>query len=118
MKLFKLTILSIGILLLTSCGAAYNQGGGLTKTSNQTYSPTNAESIEIFSSTKPDKDFVEIGTISVMRYKFVLIFPSKRNADDIMQDMKKEAASIGGNAIIDYKESGDVNMVGTIIRYK
>ena len=32
--------------------------------------------------------------------------------------MKEKAATIGGDAIINYRESGEANMTGTIIKYK
>jgi len=71
----------------------------LSKTTTEIYAPTQASNIEIFTSTKPSKEFIEIGTVSVIRIKSLMI-PINKPVEKVMQDMKEKAASIGGNAII------------------
>lgn len=113
MKNIKMILLTLLTVTLVSCGAT----GSVTKTTNENYASTEANTIEIFTSTKPDKPYFEIGTVSVKRLKSMMV-PIKRPADVVMNDMKTKASSIGGHAIINYRESGEMNMTGTVIRYK
>lgn len=116
MKLFKITILLTVLITLTSCGA-FKSSGGVSKTTSEVYAPTQAVNIQIFTSTKPTKAYIEIGTVSVLRIKSK-IMPISKPAEKVMQDMKEKASTIGGDAIINYRESGEANMTGTIIKYK
>jgi hypothetical protein len=116
MNLLKITLLVTVLITLTSCGAL-SSSSGISKTTTEVYEPTQASSIEIFTSTKPTKPYIEIGIVSVLRVKSV-VMPISKPAKKIMQEMKEKAASIGGDAIINYRESGETNMTGTIIKYK
>lgn len=116
MKYIKNLSFLLITVLFVSCGAM-GGGTGVTKTSDQVFEPTDPNSVEIFITQKPSKQYTEIGTISVLRVKSP-VFPRPRPAEKIKEEMKQKAAAIGGNAIIDYRESGEANMVGTIIRFK
>ena len=93
------------------------QQGNATRTTNENYAPTDTNTVEIFTATKPNKPYFEIGTVSVKRLQSRML-PINRPSEKIMADMKTKASSIGGHAIINYKESGEMNMTGTVIRYK
>jgi len=116
MKTLQRAFMLLLTIAIVSCGTL-GGGTGVTKTSDEVYEPTDPNSIEIFISQKPTRDYMEIGTISVLRVKSP-VFPTPRPAEKIKEEMKQKAAEIGGNAIINYRESGEANMVGTIIRYK
>jgi hypothetical protein len=90
---------------------------GSSKKKSEGFNPTEPESIEIFTATLPTKEYVEIGMVSVLRI-ISKLFPLNRPTKKVMAEMKKKASAIGGNAIINYRESGEANMTGTIIRYK
>jgi hypothetical protein len=113
MKQLKVLLLALITTSLVSCGST----GNVVKTTSKSYTPTEVNSIEIFTSTTPEKPYFEIGTVSVKRLESRMV-PIKRSAEKIMVDMKTKASSIGGHAIINYKESGEMNMTGTVIRYK
>ncbi len=113
MRNIKMLLLTLITTTLFSCGST----GNVTKTTHENYQQTEASSIEIFTSTTPSKAYSEIGTVSVKRLKSMMV-PLKRPADVVMNEMKTKASSIGGHAIINYRESGEMNMTGTVIRYK
>ena len=113
MKKIKLILLTLVIATTYSCGTS----GSVTKTTNEHFEATEVSSIEVFTSTKPTKEYFEIGAISVKRLQSRMM-PINRPAEKVLSEMKIKAASIGGNAIINYRESGEMNMTGTVIRYK
>ena len=113
MKKLNFLLLTVITITMISGGST----GSVTKTTNEYYAPTELNSIQIFTSTTPSKKYFEIGAISVKRIKSMMV-PLKRPAEKIMSDMKAKASSIGGHAIINYRESGEMNMTGTVIRYK
>lgn len=112
MKNIKIVLLICVTAMFMACGSS----SSITKTTNQEYATTNPNSVEIFMSTKPSKKYTEIGIVSTLRIKSK-IFPLDRPSKKVMQAMKEKASSIGGHAIIDYRESGEANMTGTVIRY-
>jgi len=114
MKIYK-ALIPLFTFCLISCGSLTNPK--VTQTTSQTYPASDPNSIEVFISKKPTKDFIEIGTVSVPRFKFVLTIPKNRPSEEILLELKQEASSIGGHAVIDYQESGDMHMTGTVIRY-
>ena len=116
MKIQKLLILSLLAITTFSCGSLTS--GKVNKTSSQSYSASNPSDVEIFISAKPQNKYDEIGTVTVSKIKFVLIFPKNRPSEDIQNELKEKAASIGGNAIINYRESGETNITGTVVRYQ
>jgi len=100
----------IGFISLNSCKTS-----SIVQTSNEKYEQTNPNSIEIFLSKKPDRDYDEIGKVSSDKYKGIPT--GKRSEEKIQEDLKKKAASIGGNAIINVTEDF-ASISGIVIRYK
>lgn len=86
------------IIGLFGCASAT---GSVMKTSNETYPPTNPASIKMFLSEKPSQSYKEIGRVSVSKFGN---FGTSRSGEEIQQEMKEKAASIGGNAIINVTE--------------
>lgn len=100
----------IGFISLNSCKTA-----SIVQTSNEKYEQTNPNSIEIFLSKKPDRDYDEIGKVSSDKYNGFGI--AKKSEVKIQEDLKKKAASIGGNAIINVTEDF-ASISGIVIRYR
>lgn len=113
MENIKKLLLTFVVATLFSCGST----GNAIKTIDKYYAPTEPNSIEVFTTKDPSKPYFEIGTVTVKRLQSRMV-PINRPPEKIMSEMKAKASSIGGHAIINYKESGEMNMTGTVIRYK
>ncbi|AFU70308.1 hypothetical protein P700755_003720 [Psychroflexus torquis ATCC 700755] len=109
MKKILFLIAFLGIISLNSCKTS-----SVMRTSDVKYEQTDSNSIEIFLSKKPNKEYDEIGRVSADKYSNMAI---KRAENKIQQALKEKAASIGGNAIINVTE--DIGSIsGIVIRYK
>jgi hypothetical protein len=78
-----------------------------SRASYQPRSITKPEEVEVYRSDRPTKPFEEIGTI----------YAATTNLQRATEEMKKEASTKGGNAIIDIKITSD-GVAGTVVRYK
>lgn len=105
------SLLLVGFLLV-SC-----ESYRVTPLSGPTYPPTNPESVEIFISDIPTREYMEIGTVSVRTIVSHVLIATTRSPEKANQLMKEQAASIGGNAVINYREE-EQQIKGTVIRYK
>jgi hypothetical protein len=102
-KGFQLLILSTMITLLTGCGTVsmYYLNDGVNK-----FPATSANKVMIFSEhTVPDTSYIEMGYVSV----HVINVSS---GDALKEATKKEAASIGADAVIDFRISGAGGIAG------
>lgn len=77
----------IGILLLGSCSSV-----DVTRTDRDAFAPTDPNEVRIIR-TKPDGDFTEIATFAASGY-------SASNAEWMHEDIREEAAEIGGHAAL------------------
>jgi len=82
-------------------------------TSGKHFSPTSASSVKIYNSSKPSKSFEEIGRVSVSKYSNMGI---TRSGEEMNQQMKEQAAKIGGNAVISVSEDF-ANISGVVVRF-
>jgi hypothetical protein len=76
--------------------------------------PTDPSSVKIYLSEKPNVPYEEIGRVSVDKYNNLSI---ARSPDDMNAALKQQAASIGGNAIIDVTEDF-ASMSGVVVAFK
>lgn len=110
-KLF--TILAIiGMITLNSC-KTYR----VTPLTSTSYSPTDPSEVELFINNKPERDYIEIGTVSVRTINSYMVVATSRSPEKANAMMREKAASIGGHAVINYREE-DQQIKGTVIRYK
>lgn len=80
------------------------------------YPPTDPASVELFINDEPSREYTEIGTVSVRTIVSHILIATTRSPEKANQLMREQAASIGGNAVIDYREE-DQQIKGTVIRY-
>lgn len=83
-------------LWLVSCATA-----SVMKTTEETYPPTNPSDVKIFLSEKPTQPYKEIGRVRVDKYTNMAI---SKSGETIQKEIKEQAASIGGQAIINVTE--------------
>jgi hypothetical protein len=104
------TLLTL-ILFVASC-----QTYRVTPTTAEKYPPTNPSEVELFINNKPTKKYKEIGTVSVRTVNSYGIVATTRSAEKANDMMREKAASIGGHAVINYKEE-EQQIKGVVIRY-
>lgn len=109
--------LSLSALSLTACagnpfGIVGAPSDSSVKTSTKNYASTNAKDIQIFEAGKPKRDYEAIGKVSVDETTFFV----SRSLESKYSIMKEKAAAMGGNAIIDIKETMAA-MTGVVVRY-
>lgn len=97
-------------LLMMGCG----MGGRVMTTTSEQFTPTNPDAVKIYQTDKPTTPFKEIGRVSVAKYSNP-VFPTPRSGDAMYKDLRKKAASIGGDAIINITEDM-VTMSGVVIK--
>ncbi|MFC5044112.1 hypothetical protein [Aquimarina hainanensis] len=102
--------LIVGASNLQSCKSSQ-----IVRLSNEKYEETNVNDIDVFSSQKPTKDYVEIAKVSTD--KFSKLGAIKHSGETINKRLKEKAASVGGHAIINLTEDF-ASVSGTVIRYK
>jgi|SaaInlStandDraft_6_1057023.scaffolds.fasta_scaffold315687_1 hypothetical protein len=83
-----------------------------TKQTKKDYKSTNPNTVGV--NVNPNKAFKKIGKVYVNRYN---VWGIKRQTAVIYDLMQKQAAHIGGNAIIHVQKNRHI-AIGTIIRYK
>lgn len=110
-KRILLLLLGLPLISFTSC-ETYR----VTPLSSTNYSATDASQVEIFITTQPTKDYVEIGTVSVRTVNGYVVIATTRSPQKANAIMREQAALIGGHAIINYREE-DQQIKGTVIRY-
>jgi len=90
-----LSVLLIVSLIVVSCGAS----GSATRVGENYYPPTNAENVLVyFGDGQIDKEFEIIGRVTAEKtagWTFTNV-----DEDKVIKQLKKEAASIGADAII------------------
>ena len=102
-KGFRLLILSAMITLLTGCGTVgmYYLNDGVNK-----YPATLTNKVMIFSEcVVPDTSYIEIGYVSIH-------VTNVSSGDELKEAIKKEAASIGADAVIDFRIFGAGGIAG------
>lgn len=109
----KQLLLTSLVLMFLSVSLNSCKSSSAMITSSEKFMPTNPESIEIFVSQKPNKEYVEIGRVSTDRYSFGI----KRSSKKLNKSLKEKAAKIGGDAIINLTEDFGT-MTGLVIKYK
>ncbi len=104
--LFPLCILIVSSII--GC-AGY---GTYLKTENK-FQPTNVKDIRVYSVTHPVVEYITIGYISVS-------MSSQDAGNDLRDKLKKRAAKLGADAIINFKLSfaGGAGAEGIAIKYK
>lgn len=104
-------------LLLSGCTATDMQStlsnGSATSTADTLYTPTRAEKVKIYTSkTDLPKHYRIIGHVSAENYKLGLIQNSHLT---IANELKKQAASIGGTGVINIITGLDYTMGDVIV---
>ncbi|WP_430408808.1 hypothetical protein [Kordia sp.] len=110
LKTALLTLLTL-LLFIVSC-----QTYRVTPTTTEKYQPTNPSNVELFITNKPTKKYKEIGTVSVRTVNSYGVIATTRSAEKANNMMREKAASIGGHAVINYKEE-EQQIKGIVIRY-
>ena len=107
MKLiYKSTIYIFLIIMFAGCTASIAYlNDGIEK-----YPATSADSVKIFSERKIDKPAVEIGYVSVN-------ITDEPNGDSMKKVLKKRAAEIGADAIVDFHILGPT-AEGIAVKFK
>jgi len=78
------------------------------------YPATNPDTVKTYQTEKPNKEYEEIGRVSVDKYNNLAI---TRSGDEVYKMMREKAASIGGDAIIGITEDF-ASISGTVIKFK
>ena len=84
------------IVILAGCATER-----IMKTTDETFPAKSSSNVKLYLSEKPSQTFTTIGSVSVD--KFTMLGMS-RSGDEINNLLKVNAASIGGDALIDIKE--------------
>lgn len=108
MKSYMKTVPVLALVLLM-LGCATERV--MTTTSKQ-LPPTNPDAVKIYLTDKPTTPFEEIGRVSVDKYTMM---GTSRSGDEIHKNLRKKAASIGGDAIINITEDF-ASMHGVVIK--
>ena len=96
-----------GVLLVVACGTT----GSYTKLSDVDRPATTPEKIEVISTT-PERPYQEIALLDAMA-------PQAYGLPEAIEELKKQAAQLGADAIINIKsetapyQAGDYQMTGT-----
>ncbi len=125
MKIRYSHIVLIGLInsLLTACtsmsdiGAGANNlisGGSVAVNTNQTYPKNSPDNVHIFFDEKPHKSYIEIGQVNIDTDNMLGI---PKSETEIIRAMQEQAASIGGDAVINVNQSMS-SAIGTVIVYK
>jgi len=88
----------------------------VTPLTGKSYPATDPADVELFINNKPTKEYTEIGTVSVRTINSYGVVATTRKPEKANELMREKAASIGGHAVIDYKEENQ-QIKGTVIRY-
>ncbi|QGY42200.1 hypothetical protein GM418_00575 [Maribellus comscasis] len=106
MKTKTLVILIIGVML-ASCSATHI----LTNDNTQRYLPNETKNIEVFSTSKIDREYVIIGDVVSRVEDF-------NGANASVKYLKKEAAKIGADGIINLRLSIERGYIGNGVEAK
>jgi hypothetical protein len=114
MKSYLKTLI-VSFILLFAVGCGTTTSNVMTTTSKQ-FLPTNPDAVKIYLTKKPTKSFEEIGRISINKYSTggAMVGVSRSN-NEIYKNLREEAASIGGDAIINITEDV-MTMYGVVIK--
>lgn len=126
LKSFLLTSVSMAaILALSGCSTTSMQGAEnsvahafssseVVKTTSTNYKPTNPKQVALYyDNKKPAHKYKIIGRVNANAHNFMAIPISEKN---IRKSLKTQAASIGGNAVINIKRNLDTE-TGNVVRY-
>ena len=120
--IIKYLFLSLLCFVMTGCETTQHitqqtkqtvDGVQVVNISKRQYSPTNPECVFFIKGKKLNTSYQKIAVISVDHYNLVGIKRQQAIIDDLL---KNNAASLGGNAIIDVHEN-DGKIVGHVIRF-
>lgn len=107
-KLCLLVVVSVIAVGCTQSTYVYNSGVTRPKA-------TVAKDIQIFSQTTIEKPYQELGSIAVTK-------TSEEHGEGLKNQMREAAAEMGADAVIafrfDYDLSGNVQAMGTAIKFK
>lgn len=113
------------ILFLSSCSTAIR-----TDNTTQKYEPSESKRIEVYSTDKIGKEYEILGEVSSSAWageaQFRINPISDKNADASVNQLKKAAAKLGADAIINlrlsyeygYKDFTDIMSNGTAVKFK
>lgn len=109
MKVKILFVVLIFLALILNC----SHHASLLIEGQKTYSPTNWESVEVYSTAPTDKEYEEIGVVTVN-------LPN-HDGDKAKAALQKDAAKLGANAIINFELNLMLRRVvakGMAVKYK
>ena len=115
----------IGIInsLLTACTSMSDigvgadnliSGGSVAVNNNRTYPKNSPDNVHIFFDEKPRRSYIEIGQVNIDTDNMLGV---PKSETEIIHAMQEQAASIGGDAVIDVNRSMGA-ATGTIIIYQ
>lgn len=112
----KIILLCMAITLCSACSTvgriATSEGQG------STFSPTSADNVEVYSTSKAKKEYTIIGQVLASA-------DAGENANIPVDLLKEQAAKLGADAIVDLRLSisygywtSGITSVGTAVKYK
>ena len=116
-KLFFISILTLSLFGCATVDATKQKAENnvtrshAVKKTNTTYKATDPKTVSV--NTVPAQKYKKIGEVYVNRYN---LWGNKRQVGVIYDLMQKQAAHVGGNAVIDIKKNNKLAM-GTIVRF-
>jgi hypothetical protein len=106
-NIIKILVFIVSIMILlggcTATTVYLNQGV-------QKYSPTQMKSVKIFAERNISKEYTEIGYVAVHH-------TNTDNGDDLKNLVREEAASVGADAVVNFKIYG-LTAGGIAVKYK
>jgi len=101
-KIFKLNII-LGAIALTGCSTSdvkgmFQNGSAVATTSTVHLAPADPSKVKIYFTPIKQRHYIVVGRVAADNFNMVAV---QHSQSFILEELKKQAASLGANAVID-----------------